>query len=409
MKLFNKDSALTGTMITAGTSIGAGMFSIPIVCSGMWFELSIIALLFIWFINYLNALYLLEVNLGFERGDSFDKIVKTLLGDFWNPIFGIGFAFLMAIVLYAYFSAFGNMTSTILGLPTSGASNWLSGSISLIFGLGLAIIVWWSTTLVGKISSILIIGMTITFFLFIGGFSFQVEINKLLDTGGSGYFKYSWASLSYLLTAFAFSTVVPSLYKHYGNKPKVIKKGMLIGSLLAFVVYLLFIFVIFGNISRDEFVPINQSGGNISDLVSALQSGSENQWVNQAIALFSNFAIISSFLGIGLCLFDYVADKFELQDNRKGRFYSALITFLPSGVCSFFFPHGFITAIGYAGLVAALLFIAYFFIARKFRISQRATSYRVPGGNTLLYFFLLANVLVCVCQLLSVLGYLPVW
>ena len=409
MNLYNKDSALTGTMITAGTSIGAGMFSIPIVCSGMWFGLSVVALFFIWFMSYLNALYLLEVNLGFERGASFDKIVKSLLGDFWNPIFGIGFAFLMAILLYAYFSAFGNMASTTLDLPTSDSGRWMSGTVSLVFGLALAIIVWWSTSVVGKISTILIVGMTITFLLSMGGFSFQIEMNNLLDTGDSGLFKYFWVALAYLLTAFAFSTIVPSLYKHYGDKPQLIKKGMLNGSLIALAVYILFIFVIFGNISRDSFVAINQSGGNIGDLVSAIQAGSENQWVNRAISLFSNFAIISSFLGIGLSLFDYIIDKFEFSNTRKGRLYAACLTFLPPGIASFFFPNGFITAIGYAGLVAALMFTAYFFLARNFRKSSRKTSYTVAGGNLLLYFFLAGNVLVISCQILSVLDYLPKW
>lgn len=409
MKLVDKGSVLTGTMITAGTSIGAGMFSIPIVCSGMWFGLSIFALVLIWFVNYLNALYLLEINLGFEQGASFDRIVKALLGAFWNPIFGIGFAFLMAILLYAYFSAFGNMASVTLSLPESNVGSWFSGVVSLVLGLSLGFVVWWSTSAVGRISTILLVGMTITFLLSMGGFSLQIELANLVDVGGSGYFKYFWAALSYLLTAFAFSTIVPSLYKYYGNRPKLIKNGMLSGSLLALAVYLFFVFVIYGNITRDAFIPINQSGGNIGDLVSALQAGSENQWVNQAISLFSNFAIISSFLGIGLCLFDYIADKFEFENSRKGRLYSACLTFLPPGIASFFFPNGFIAAIGYAGLVAALLFMAYFFLAWKFRKSGRKTSYRVAGGNLLLNFFLAANVLIATCQVLSIFGMLPKW
>jgi len=409
MKLFNKNSALTGTMITAGTSIGAGMFSIPVVCSGMWFGYTVFALIFMWFVSYLNALYLLEINLGFEKGSSFDKIVKALLGKVWNPIFGIGFAFLMAILLYAYFSAFGSMARSTLDLNMSDGGKWLSGTVSLVLGLLLGVVVWWSTSLVGRISTILIAGMTITFLLSMGGFSLQVEMGNLADSGGSGYFKYFWIALSYLLTAFAFSTIVPSLYKHYGDRPMVIKKGMLQGSILALAVYILFVFVIFGNISRDEFVAVNQTGGNIGDLVAALQSGSENQWVNKAISLFSNFAIISSFLGIGLCLFDYIADKFEFPDNRKGRLYVAALTFLPPGIASFFFPNGFITAIGYAGLVAALIFIAYFFLVRKFRLTQRTSSYTVSGGKALLYFFLAANILVTVCQLLATFDLLPKW
>lgn len=45
---FKRPSLLGGAMIIAGTTVGAGMFSIPIVTSGVWFTGSIILLVYTW-------------------------------------------------------------------------------------------------------------------------------------------------------------------------------------------------------------------------------------------------------------------------------------------------------------------------------------------------------------------------
>jgi tryptophan-specific transport protein len=212
------------------------------------------------------------------------------------------------------------------------------------------------------------------------------------------------------MTSFGFATVVPSLYKVYGKKPAIIKKSLLWGSLIAFLIYALFISVTFGNISRQEFITINEAGGNIGHLVNALKKEGSSTMISFALNLFSNFAVITSFLGVGLGLFDYIADKFSFADNAKGRFTSACVTFIPPGIASFFFPDGFIAAIGFAGLVTIFgFYVAPFFIVRKMRSTMTESIYKVWGGNSLLIFFILSSILVGVCQVLAMLNYLPQW
>lgn len=60
MNLKANKSILTGIMITAGSTIGAGMFSLPVAASGKWFWYSIVCLFFLWLLNYWAALYILE-------------------------------------------------------------------------------------------------------------------------------------------------------------------------------------------------------------------------------------------------------------------------------------------------------------------------------------------------------------
>lgn len=73
-------SALGGAMIIAGTAVGAGMFSIPIVTAGIWFSGSVLLLVATWFCMFASGLMILETNLHNPAGASFHTMVKDLLG-----------------------------------------------------------------------------------------------------------------------------------------------------------------------------------------------------------------------------------------------------------------------------------------------------------------------------------------
>ena len=100
-----RPSILGGAMIIAGTAVGAGMFSIPIVTSGVWFTGSIFLLIYTWFCLFMSGLMILEVNLHYPLGSSFHTITKDLLGKGWSTINGLSIAFVLYILTYAYISA----------------------------------------------------------------------------------------------------------------------------------------------------------------------------------------------------------------------------------------------------------------------------------------------------------------
>ena len=237
------------------------------------------------------------------------------------------------------FSAFGNIVTQSLGWEILKTSQWLQGAMSIALGCLLAVVVWLSTAMVGRISTILVIGMIISFIVSMAGYALQIEATKLFDITGqkSTHFPYLWAALPYFMTSFGFATVVPSLYKFYGKQPAIINRCLLGGSLIAFLVYALFIFVAFGNISRQEFIVINEAGGNIGHLVNAFEKGKDSTMISFVLNLFSNFAIITSFLGVGLGLFDFIADKFSFADDNRGRFKICLYNFFTGGNCKFLF------------------------------------------------------------------------
>ena len=397
---------ILGITIVAGTSVGAGMFSLPLVSAGMWFSWSFVLLIISWFFMYHSSLMILEANLNFAPGASFNTFVKAILGNRWNTLNNLSLAFVLYILTYAYISGGGSIVSQMLD-STLGISlpPLLAG---LCFALGLSLVVWFGTGLVGRITAILVAGMLITFLLSVTDLSPTVELAILLDNKPA-YAPFLLAAIPYYLTSFGYHSNVPSLVKYYGKKPFVIRRCLFYGSLTALGVYLLWLFVSLGNIPRSQFTAIFATGGNIGDLVAALSGGAGNERLSNLLGAFANLAVVSSFLGVTLGLFDFIADKFSFDDSHLGRFKTAMVTFLPPTIAGLLFPNGFVYAIGLAGLTAVVWGVVVPTLCAKVSREKFGNPlYRVWGGNILVYLMLAYGAVLAVCYVLAACDLLPV-
>ena len=132
--------------------------------------------------------------------------------------------------------------------------------------------------------------------------------------------------------------------------------------------------------------------------------------VENNMVIFSNFAVASSFLGVTLGLFDYLADLFGFDDSAMGRFKTALLTFLPPIVGGLLWPNGFLYAIGYAGLAATIwAAIVPALLARKSRKRFGSPKFRVWGGKPMIALILVFGVGNAVIHVLSSFNLLPVY
>jgi tryptophan-specific transport protein len=402
-----KPSRLVGISIVAGATVGAGMFSLPVASSGMWFTWSLLILVFSWFCLFNSGLMLLETNLNYPRGSSFDTFVKDTLGKGWNLFNGITLAFVFYILTYAYISGGGSIVSHTLDV-TVGVTfpPIISG---LLFAFVLSFIVWVSTGFVGRINAILVGGMIITFLLSVGDLTTRLKLPVLLDVQAS-YAPFLLAAIPYYLASFGFHGTIPSLMKFYGKDQMRIRDCILYGSLISLTVYALWLMVTMGNISRADFRPIIDGGGNVGDIVGALSSVADSNSLSALLNAFANLAVVSSFLGVSLALFDFLADKFKFGDDPMGRFKTALLTFIPPTIGGVFFPDGFHYAIGLVGLFGMVM--ATLIPTLCVRASRKKFSnplFQVWGGDKLVYFILCYTAVLVICYFLAAAGVLPVY
>ena len=407
-----KPSLLGGVMITAGTSVGAGAFALPIISSGMWFGWAVGCMLLAWFFMYHAALYIIEVNLHFYHGASFDVLVKETLGNKVRIVSNISLLFLFYILDYAFISGGGSLVGHALAGILEGEP---ARSVSvLVFLALLAPVVWIGTRAVDRVSVVLIVGMIITFSLVVGGIGLPFNFQHLLVFGtkesGLPYFYYVFAALPVYLTSFGFYAIVPSLVKYYHKDARMVFKSVLFGSLLGLLIYIVWLWTAMGNLTREQFLPIITGGGNVSLLVQTILQSAKESWLNQSLNIFANFAIASSFLGVSISLFDFIADKFNIEDTPAGRLKTALAVFVPPTVAVIIAPDGFIYGIGFAGLILALngLVMPAMMVKNSRKIYPDA-SFKVWGGHLLRRFMIGAGVTIALCQILVILGFLPMY
>ncbi|MEY0230892.1 tryptophan permease [Providencia manganoxydans] len=408
-KTIKQPSILGGAMIIAGTAVGAGMFSIPMVTSGVWFTGSIVLLIYTFACMLLSGLMILEANMNYPAGASFHTMVKDLLGPVWNSINGLSITFVLYILTYAYISA----GSSIISSNLSDYMEMPQAISGLVFALLVAFFVWLSTRAVDRLSTILIGGMVITFVMSIGGMvttaSPSILFNQV-EHGDTHYLPYALAALPYLLTSFGYHGNVPGLVKYYNKNSRSVVLSLVYGAVITVAIYILWQYAIQGNIPRSAFVQIREEGNNIGALLNQMNLSTNSSFISQFLTLFSYMALASSFLGVSLGLFDFIADFFKFNDNQQGRLKSALITFLPPTVFALVFPNGFIYAIGFAGLAATIwAVIIPALMARASRKRFPKNSYKAPGGMGVIWFVILFGVINAVAHILSLLGLLPIY
>jgi len=382
-------SLFGGAMIIAGTVIGAGMLANPTATSGVWFAGSLVVLLYTWFSMLSSGLMILEVNTHYPHGASFDTMVKDLLGPAWNIINGVAVAFVLYLLTYAYIFVGGDLTA-------KGIGSAVGGEISL------------------SVASILIGGMVLTFIWATGGLIADAKMPVLFDTqapAGTSYWMYAATALPVCLASFGFHGNVSSLLKYFkGDAPKV-AKSLWAGTLIALVIYILWQIAIQGNLPRSEFAPVIAAEGQVSVLIETLSKFAQTGNMDKVLTLFSYMAIATSFLGVTLGLFDYIADIFKWNDSISGRTKTAALTFLPPLISCLLFPTGFVTAIGYVGLAATIWtgIIPAMLLYRSRHKFGVGKNYKVYGGFWLMVWVFLFGIINIAAQILSQLELVPVF
>ena len=396
-------------MIIAGTAIGAGMLANPTSMSGIWFLGSVVLLLFTWFYTVVAGLMLLEANLHFPEGSNFNTMVTQLLGKGWNIANGLAVTFTLYILTYAYITSGGGITENLLQqfVPQLGVSH--SGS-SILFCFALALFVSISTKAVSRLSTILIGGMIIAFLLSTTGLLSSMKTSVLFNTTAQedpSYILHLLSALPMCLVSFGYHVCLPSLVSYYHKNSQLVIKSILIGTGIAFFIYVLWQMAVQGNLPRKEFAPVIAKGGDVAALLDALSSYININYIEIALNFFAYMAIASSFLGVTLGLFDYIADLLKFSDTPWGRAKTALVTFAPPLLLSLQFPYGFVAAIGYAGLAATLwAAIVPALLVRASRKKFPHATYKVYGGNGMIYFIIIFGLLNIFTQIGIQLGWI---
>lgn len=403
-------SVIGGACIIGGVCVGAGMLGLPSSGAGAWTIWSSLAMLITMLMMTASGWFLLEAYKNYDLTASFSTVTKDLLGTKINVLNNLSVYFVGGILLYAYTTASGGILSE-LAKPWFSLGEWDSAFWSILFVLLFSFCVWHSTRLVDRLSVLLIVFMALSFIFSTYGLAINIDLNILFDRANldGSYAPYAIAMFPVALTSFGYHHSVSTMRAYYGEERKA-QYAILGGTLIALALYLLWVFSIFGNLARDQFAPIIASNGDLDVLLNTLGNVVQSESVKNALNAFSMAAILSSFIGVGLGMFDFLADFFQFDNSKAGRTKSWAVTFLPPLLLSLLFPLGFLKAIGYAGAIATVwACIIPALLAYKVRRQNTQNPFRVWGGTPLIVLVIIFGVFTATAHLLAMYGYLPIF
>lgn len=382
----NIDSVQRGRLISAvflvaGTCIGGGILALPVATGISGFIPSTLMMTLCWLSMMGSALLLLEVNLWMKEGAHVITMASTILGPLGKYVSWCVYLFISYASIVAYTAAGGS-------LVINGADNFFGANLSKEWGSLLFIVlfggmIYLGNRFVGRINTILFVAMIAAYFALVATGVSEVKTDLLMHQ----HWPTSFLAIPLFLTTFSFQTMLPSLTPYLKRNMWALRCAIIGGTTITFVVYLIWQWLVLG------IVPV--SGPN--SLIKALELGEpitqflrehvQSQWVAVIAEYFAFFALVTSFLGIALGLFDFLSDGLKIRNEGKGKILLSLLIIIPTFIFAAYFERIFLLALDTSGgfgdsILNGIMPVLMVWIGRY--VLKFPAEHRTPGGKPLL-------------------------
>jgi tyrosine-specific transport protein len=337
--------------LVSGTAIGAGMLALPAATSTIGFYPSCAVFLVIWYVMYLAALLMLEANLMLQPGSNIVSMAGHALGLFGKVFAWTIYLLLLYALNIAYLSAISDLMLSFSDFIFQiQPYRWM---IVIILIAIVTSIVCLGTKTIDKINRVFMFGMMASFILLTAIFMPNIKGDHLV----TGSIASVYSAIPIIATSFGFHIIIPSIRSYLHSDVVAIKKVLFAGSFIPVVIYIIWQIVILGVVPATGANSLHQilDSGNPINLSYALSQIVHSKALLNIINIFSLCIIATSFIGVSMSLFDFVADGLGVSKNRLGKTIIAIVSFLPPMLIVISRADYFFVVLGYAGVLVALL------------------------------------------------------
>lgn len=386
--MFNK--TLSGTLLIAGTTIGAGMLGIPLVTAKAGFLPAMGITVAVWLFMLATGFLYLEATLWMQEGANVLSMSRRFLGKSGKWLAGAVYLFLYYCLMVAYFAAGAPIFLSFLGLDPSVWGYLLYG---VVFGG----IVVFGLRVIDRVNYILMIALLLSYVALVGVGVPQIAGERLVSQDWS---KVVFAA-PILFSAFGYHNVIPSLTNYFNRNVSILRGAIFWGTFIPLVIYLVWQWLIIGVVPISAIDEALAAG---KPATAALQSLVGSRWVQTFGQFFAFFAIITSMLGVAFSMVDFIADGAgKKAEKRSIRIPLCLAVFIPPFIFSIIDPGIFVTAIGFAGgfgeaFLNGLLPVALVWVGRYHR--KLGEKEQLPGEKPMLATLFFLGFLVMILELI---------
>lgn len=394
---------LGGALLVAGTTIGAGMLALPVVTGLAGFWPALVVFVVYWIFMTYTALLMLEVNLSMEEHTNLMTMVKNTLGKSGQAFSWLVYSFLLYALLTAYMAGSTPTLAFLMQKIVGIEMPVWAGLIPLFLFFGSFI--YLGTRSVDLLNRFLMLALGCLFVCLIVLIAPYVEVEKLMYQKPS----YAILALSVVATSFGFHIIIPTLRSYFHQDALSLKKAILIGSFLPLIIYIIWNLLALGVIPLEGAHSVQEGlkmGSNGAVLLSETLGKSSISWIAE---LFAFLAIVTSFLGVALSLFDFLADGLKIEKSAWGKSLLYTLTFLPPLLLVLTDPYIFLDALDYAGAFGVMILLGFMpplMVWRLRYVKGIQSPYQAPGGKALLALAMLFSAGIIGIEILDQTGYL---
>ncbi|MBR8838174.1 MAG: tyrosine transporter [Stigonema ocellatum SAG 48.90 = DSM 106950] len=396
-KLTHQPGSVLGSIaLVAGTTIGAGILALPTVTLPSGVVPSTVLLTGIWLYTLVSGLLIAEATLRTMRDVGRPSlgllvIIQNTLGKLLGKIGGGTYLFLQYALLVAYVSEGGEILGSAIS-KMCGIQNviptWIGTTVfSLLFG---GIMYVGRERFIEKLNSAFVAIVIASFLgLFLLGLT-QVHPTQFLFQ--------NWAALSpavsVMFVALFYHNIVPVIVSQLEGDARKIRQSIVIGSVIPLIMFVAWNAVILGSVSSD------MVGKIAFDPLDVLRSGGAGEWLGVLVSIFSEFAIVTSFIGCVYGLVDFWKDIYPVEHHQlSGRLSLYSLVLVPPMGLSVINPSIFFSALDYAGTFGVSVLIGIIPALMSWKQPQEQSNTMnpliVPGGKlTLIVMIGVALVLI---------------
>lgn len=363
-------------LLIGGTCIGAGMLGMPIATGPSGFLPAIFFNGLCWLYMLATGLLLLEATLWMHDGANFLSISQRFLGRWGYILTAIAFLILYYCLETAYLSGsepiLTHLSQNLLGV------NFPDFYGALFFTLLFGGVIAWGIHLVDRLNSLLMAGLAATF-LFLAAYSAGLIDPAFLQTAN---WMAAPLALPVLFSAYGYHNIIPSLCTYLAREEKTLRRALFWGTLSAFLIYGIWELVAFGTLGLEGLAAAEKSHLSLTE---ALKEKVARPEISLFSAAFGFFALVTSLLGVGISIVDFLGDGLKIS-NRTGwrRIFLTLLALAPPFIFSRIHPALFQDLLGVAGgfgeaFLNGLLPISIVWVGRYHL--KLSSSWRLPGGK----------------------------
>ncbi len=371
-----------GTLLITGTTIGVGMLALPVATGEAGFLPAITVYFLCWLFMLCTGLLLLEVCVWMPKDSNLITMAHRLFGPIGKNICWVVYLFLFATVLIAHVVGGGAVLSE---LSLGKIPEWLSMTLYVLI---FSPIVYLGTKWVDRLNITLMLGVAISYFLFIFVSYDSVDLQLLKHVNWSK----AWVALPILFTAFTFQVIIPTLMTYMNRDVKKVRLAIFLGTSIPLIVYVIWEFLILG------IVPVEGPSG----LAVAAQKGWNavmplKELIGSPIVFaigksFAFFTMTASYIALSLAYLDFLADGLKVKKKGIKKVLLCIAIFAPPTFIATTYPHIFLTALSYAGGFSCAILFGLFpplmvWVGRY--IKRYEHNFQLPGGKPFLALLIL--------------------